>query len=86
MLAFVVEGGDPAALRFVRRLQLALEASSLGGVETLVSLPFNTSHVRMSEVERAAAGILPGLVRVSAGVEDVEDLIADFARALGPDS
>jgi cystathionine beta-lyase/cystathionine gamma-synthase len=86
MLAFVVEGGDPAALRFVRRLQLALEASSLGGVETLVSLPFNTSHVRMSEVERAAAGIPPGLVRVSAGVEDVEDLIADFARALGPDS
>jgi cystathionine beta-lyase/cystathionine gamma-synthase len=82
MLSFVVRGGDAAALRFVRRLQLALEASSLGGVETLVSLPFNTSHVRMSEPERSAAGIPPGLVRVSVGIEDVSDLIADFARAL----
>jgi len=82
MLSFVVEGGDAAALRFVRGLRLALEASSLGGVETLVSLPFNTSHVRMSPAERSAAGIPPGLVRVSVGIEDPEDLIADFVRAL----
>ena len=84
MLSFVVQGGDAAALRLVRRLRLALEASSLGGVETLVSLPFNTSHVRLTEAERTAAGILPGLVRVSVGIEDVEDLIADFDQALGP--
>jgi cystathionine beta-lyase/cystathionine gamma-synthase len=83
MLSFVVEGGDAAALRFVRRLELALEASSLGGVETLVSLPFNTSHVRMSAAERESFGIPPGLVRVSVGIEDVADLIADFGRALG---
>lgn len=82
MLSFVVEGGDAAALRFVRGLELALEASSLGGVETLVSLPFNTSHVRMSQAERSAAGIPPGLVRVSVGIEDPDDLIADFVRAL----
>ena len=82
MLSFVVAGGDAAALRFARGLELALEASSLGGVETLVSLPFNTSHARMSAAEREACGIVPGLVRVSVGVEDVEDLIADFARAL----
>jgi cystathionine beta-lyase/cystathionine gamma-synthase len=82
MLSFAVRGGDDGALRFVRRLALALEASSLGGVETLVSLPFNTSHVKMSEPERTAAGIPPGLVRVSVGIEDVEDLIADFAQAL----
>jgi cystathionine beta-lyase/cystathionine gamma-synthase len=83
MLSFVIDGGDDAALRCVRRLKLALEASSLGGVETLVSLPFNTSHVRLSAAERAAAGIPPGFVRVSIGIEDADDLIADFVQALG---
>ncbi|MFN0007406.1 MAG: trans-sulfuration enzyme family protein [Planctomycetota bacterium] len=82
MLSFVVEGGDASALRFVRGLELALEASSLGGVETLVSLPFNTSHVKLSPAERSSAGIPPGLVRVSVGIEDADDLIADFVRAL----
>jgi cystathionine beta-lyase/cystathionine gamma-synthase len=82
MLSFAMRGGDEAALRFVRSLELALEASSLGGVETLVSLPFNTSHARLSAEERSASGILPGLVRVSVGIEDVADLVDDFARAL----
>jgi cystathionine beta-lyase/cystathionine gamma-synthase len=82
MLSFVVEGGDEAALRCVRALELALEASSLGGVETLVSLPFNTSHVRLGVEGRRAAGILPGMIRVSVGIEDADDLTADFERAL----
>ncbi len=82
MLAFAVRGGDEAALRFVRALKLALEASSLGGVETLVSLPFNTSHARLSLAGRRASGIVPGLVRVSVGIEDPADLIADFEQAL----
>lgn len=82
MLAFVVAGGDAAALRCVRALELGLEASSLGGVETLVSLPFNTSHAKLSREERHAAGIAEGLVRVSVGIEDVRDLVRDFDRAL----
>jgi cystathionine beta-lyase/cystathionine gamma-synthase len=82
MLSFVVAGGDGAALRFLRGLKLALEASSLGGVETLVSLPFNTSHVKLSAEQRSEAGIPPGLVRVSVGIEDADDLIADFEQAL----
>ncbi len=82
MLSFVVKGGDAAALRFARALELALEASSLGGVETLVSLPFNTSHARLSSEQRAQAGIAPGFVRVSVGVEDLEDLVLDFEQAL----
>lgn len=82
MLSFVVKGGDAAALRFVRALELAIEASSLGGVETLVSLPFNTSHARMSEEQRTEGGIPPGLVRVSVGIEDAQDLIDDFESAL----
>ncbi len=82
MLSFVVRGGDAAALRCVRALRLGLEASSLGGVETLVSLPFNTSHARVPAQERAAAGIPPGFVRVSVGLEDPGDLVADFEQAL----
>lgn len=82
MFSLVVAGGDERALRCVRALELALEASSLGGVETLVSLPFNTSHVRLSPAERSAAGIPPGLVRVSVGIEDARDLARDFERAL----
>jgi cystathionine gamma-lyase len=85
MLSLVVRGGDDEALRVVRRLRLAIEASSLGGVETLVSLPFNTSHARMSAAERLAAGIAPGMIRVSVGIEDLRDLEADFRAALaGP--
>jgi cystathionine beta-lyase/cystathionine gamma-synthase len=82
MLSFVVRGGDAAALRCVRALELALEASSLGGVETLVSLPFNTSHARLTPEQRTAAQIPPGFVRVSVGIEDLADLVADFDQAL----
>lgn len=82
MLCFVLKGGDESALRFLRALQLALEASSLGGVETLVSLPFNTSHARFTPEQRAAAKIPPGFVRVSVGIEDLADLVADFDQAL----
>lgn len=74
--------GDAAADRFCRSLQLALSAPSLGGVETLVSQPRLTSHASLRPEERAALGILPGFVRISVGVEDVEDLIADFEMAL----
>ena len=83
MVSFVVQGGDPAALRLCRALQVSKEATSLGGVETLVSLPFNTSHVAMSAEDRAAAGIVPGMVRLSVGIEDPADLIADLVAALG---
>jgi cystathionine beta-lyase/cystathionine gamma-synthase len=82
MMGLVIDGGDEAALRSVRKLKVAIEASSLGGVETLVSLPFNTSHVKLSAGEREAAGIAPGFVRVSIGIEDADDLIADFEQSL----
>ena len=82
MLSFEVAGGDEAALALIRRLRIPLEATSLGGVESLVSLPFNTSHAHMSEAERLEVGIRPGLVRVSVGIEDADDLITDFRSAL----
>jgi cystathionine beta-lyase/cystathionine gamma-synthase len=82
MVSFVLKGGGDAADRFVSALEVAIAAPSLGGVETLVSQPRYTSHVGLSEQERAARGVPDGFVRVSVGIEDAEDLIVDFEHAL----
>jgi len=82
MLAFDLKGGLPAARKFCDRIQLFLLAASLGGVESLVVLPIYSSHYKMSADELAAAGVTPGTVRVSIGLEDAEDLIADLQHAL----
>jgi len=82
MLAFDLKGGLPAARRFCDRVQLFLLAASLGGVESLVVLPIYSSHYRMSAKELELAGVTPGTVRVSVGLEDSADLIADLKQAL----
>ncbi len=82
MLAFDLRGGLPAARRFCDRVRVFLLAASLGGVESLVVLPIYTSHYRMSRQELAAAGVQPGTVRVSVGLEDPKDLIEDLKQAL----
>lgn len=81
-VTFFVEGGDAAALRLVNALRIPRQATSLGGVESLISLPFNTSQASYTARQRAAIGIEPGCVRLSVGIEDAADLIADFAQAL----
>lgn len=80
MIGFVVKGGDEAALKFMRGLTMIYEATSLGGVESLVECPFNSSHMMIPEDVRHAAGLVPGFVRMSIGIEDVEDLWADIER------
>ena len=82
MLSFAVKGGDGRAMRFIRSLEIILEATSLGGIESLVTCPFNTSHLFVPEEVRLEAGIIPGFVRMSIGIEDVEDLWSDIDRAL----
>lgn len=82
MLSFIVKGGDEAGMACLRRLKLILEAPSLGGVETIASVPSHMSHVHISAEDRAAMGIPPGLVRLSVGIEDPDDLIADLEQAL----
>lgn len=82
MVAFTVRGGDEAAQRVVRGLQVACEATSLGGVETLVSTPFNSSHFSLTPAERQAARIDDGMVRLSCGVEPADLLIDDLRQAL----
>jgi cystathionine beta-lyase/cystathionine gamma-synthase len=82
MLAFTIKGGDEAALIFMRALNIIFEATSLGGVESLVECPFNSSHMFIPEEVRIAAGLGAGFVRMSLGIEDVEDLWDDISQAL----
>ena len=82
LVAFVLSGGLPAAERFYDGLGLVARAASLGGVESLVSIPVHTSHYGYTLEQLAAAGIDPGTVRVSLGVEDSADIIADIDQAL----
>lgn len=82
MVSFVVEGGGRAANRFVKRLDLVAVAPSLGGVETLVSQPRYTSHASLSTQERTALGIPDGFIRLSVGIENVDDILRDLEQAL----
>jgi len=82
MLAFDLKGGLPAAHRFADHVRLFLLAASLGGVESLIILPIYGSHFRMSQQELDRAGVQPGTVRISVGLEDPRDLIDDLDQAL----
>jgi methionine-gamma-lyase len=82
MLAFDLKGGIQAARRFGDRVQLFLLAVSLGGTESLVVLPLYSSHYNMSKAELDRAGVTPGTLRVSIGVEDADDLLEDLQQAL----
>jgi methionine-gamma-lyase len=82
MLSIELQGGKPAAFEFLRHLEIAMNAVSLGGVETLACHPKSTTHSGFSEEEFAQSGITDGLVRVSVGIEHWRDLLSDFERAL----
>jgi methionine-gamma-lyase len=82
MLSFDVEGGVEAGRRFCDGVELAWIAASLGGTQTLVGHAASTTHRQLDAEARRAAGITDGLIRVSVGIEDPDDVVADFARAL----
>lgn len=82
MFSIDLRGGKPAAFEFLRNLRLARNAVSLGGVETLVCHPKTTTHSGFTEEQFAQAGVTEGLVRLSIGIEDWRDLLADFEQAL----
>ncbi|HET6746468.1 MAG TPA: aminotransferase class I/II-fold pyridoxal phosphate-dependent enzyme [Candidatus Limnocylindria bacterium] len=81
MLSIDLAGGREAGERFLDRLQVAVHATSLGSAETLCSHPASSSHRQLSTDELRDAGLTPGMVRVSIGLEDPDDLIADLAAA-----
>jgi len=82
MMSFDIKNGLRGARSFGDRIRVFLLATSLGGVESLVSLPIYTSHFGMSTDELRAAGVEPGTVRLSIGLEDADDLIEDLRQAL----
>jgi cystathionine beta-lyase/cystathionine gamma-synthase len=82
MLALELTGGGRAADRFVRKLRVIRHAPSLGGVDSLVSEPRYNSHAHLTPEERARIGIPDGVLRLSIGIEDADDLIADIEQAL----
>lgn len=82
MLSFELDGDATAAMAFLKRLELITPAVSLGGVETLICSPAQTSHSKISAEDRRRIGVSDSLLRLSVGIENVEDLIEDLQRAL----
>jgi cystathionine beta-lyase/cystathionine gamma-synthase len=82
MISFEIDGGNMNAHKLLSHLKLPKEATSLGGVESLISLPYNTSQASLTKDQQKAIGINEGLIRLSVGIEDLEDLISDFEQAL----
>jgi cystathionine beta-lyase/cystathionine gamma-synthase len=82
MVTIEVPGGARGAAGVCDALRVAVNAMSLGGVETLVSIPLYSSHVNMSAAELARHGVTPGMIRISVGIEGIQDIEADFDQAL----
>lgn len=82
MVLIEVKGGVKGAAKVCDSLNVAVNAMSLGGVETLVSIPVYSSHINMTDAELKQHGVTPGMIRISVGVEGIDDLIEDFDQAL----
>jgi methionine-gamma-lyase len=82
MLSFELSGGLEAGLNFMNKLQLCTNAVSLGTCDTLVSHPASTTHVGVPQEKRIEYGITDGLIRMSVGIENIEDILKDLEQAL----
>ena len=83
MISFELEGGLEAGKKLMNSVELCLLAESLGAVETMITHPATLTHVEVPREERLARGFEDGLVRLSVGIEDPDDLIADLEMAFG---
>ncbi len=82
IVAFELKGGVTAGKKFIESVKLASHLANIGDSKTLVIHPASTTHLQLTEKEQLATGVTPGLVRASVGIENVEDIIADFEQAL----
>ena len=82
MVCFDLRGGCEAGYRLLQRLELIMLAVSLGGVHTLITHPASTISAVQSDAEKASSGVMPGLVRLSVGLESAADIIADLEQGL----
>jgi O-succinylhomoserine sulfhydrylase len=83
VVCFEVEGGFDQAKTFIDRTEMLSRSANLGDTRTIVTHPASTTHSKLSEDERLAVGITPGLIRIAVGLEHHEDIIGDVEQALG---
>jgi O-acetylhomoserine (thiol)-lyase len=83
LLAFGVKGGAEAGVRFIEGAQFMSHLVNIGDTRTLISHPANTTHRQLDEAQQLAAGVLPDMVRISVGLEHIEDVLWDVDQALG---
>jgi O-acetylhomoserine (thiol)-lyase len=82
IIGFGIQGGSPAAVKFINSVKLASHLANIGDAKTLVIHPASTTHSQLTETELARTGVTPDFVRLSVGIEDVQDIIADLDQAL----
>jgi O-succinylhomoserine sulfhydrylase len=85
IVSFIVRGGIEAGRAFLNRLQMLSHTANLGDARTTATHPASTTHSKLSEADRLAVGIAPGLIRISAGLEHFDDIVGDIAHALTAD-
>ena len=83
ILGFGIKGGKDSAVNFINNVELASHLANIGDAKTLVIHPASTTHSQLNEDEQKDAGVNPEYIRVSVGIEDADDIIADFEQALG---
>ncbi|NBO65056.1 MAG: O-succinylhomoserine sulfhydrylase, partial [Acidobacteria bacterium] len=86
VVSFILRGGQEAGRAFLDSLEMLSHTANLGDARTTATHPASTTHSKLSEADRQSVGILPGLIRISAGLEHIEDIVADIARALSATS
>ena len=82
LFGFGIKGGTQSAVKFIDSVQLASHLANVGDAKTLVIHPYSTTHQQLDENAKKAAGVTPEFIRVSVGIEDIDDIIADFDNAL----
>jgi O-succinylhomoserine sulfhydrylase len=82
IVTFDLKGGLESGRKFLNALQMLTRTNNLGDSRTIASHPASTTHSKLTEEERAAVGITPGLIRISAGLEHVDDILNDIEQAL----
>jgi O-acetylhomoserine (thiol)-lyase len=82
LMGFGIKGGSPAAVKFINNVKLASHLANIGDAKTLVIHPASTTHSQLTLQEQAATGVTPEFIRLSVGIEDVQDIIADLDQAL----
>jgi len=82
LIGFGIKGGQPSAVRFIESLELFSHLANIGDAKSLVIHPASTTHEQLSEEEQLAAGVTKDFIRLSIGIEDIDDILADLEQAL----